>query len=67
MEELIKALQILRKYDNPSYPTGCEHDILRVYVDPAKVSEEDIKLLEDLGFNPESEFNCFYSFKYGSC
>ena len=37
MEDLIKALQILLKYGNPSYPTHCEHDELRVHgIDPEK-------------------------------
>lgn len=67
MEELIKALQIMRKYDNPSRPTHCEHDELRVFVDPALVSEDDLKTLEELGFNPVPEDYCFQSYRYGSC
>jgi hypothetical protein len=66
MKDLIKALQILLKYDNPDYPTGCEHDILRVYVDPVKVSDSDKAELEKLGFNVEEENDCFSSYKYGS-
>jgi len=30
MDDLIKALQILRKYGNPKYPTHCEHDTLYI-------------------------------------
>lgn len=60
MEDLIKALQIFLKYTAASYPTGCEHDILRVYVSPSDVSAEDKTILE------EPEFECFRSYKYGS-
>ena len=67
MENLIKALQILLKYDNPDYPTSCEHDILRIYVDPKLVSNDDIDKLEDLGIDADDEHYCFYSYKYGSC
>lgn len=66
MEDLIKALQIFLKYDNSYAPTGCEHDILRVYVDPEEVSDEDKDKLEELGFDPEEELNCFMSFRFGS-
>lgn len=68
MEDLIKALQIFLKYGNPHNPTHCEHDVLHVDIDPELVSDEDIKLLDDLGFfvsedNPDG----FDSFRYGSC
>ena len=66
MKDLIKALQILLKYDDTDYPTGCEHDILRVYVDPVKVSHADKLELAKLGFNEDTEFDCFSSFKFGS-
>jgi len=68
MEDLIKALQIFLKYDNPSYPTHCEHDVLRVKIDPEGVSEEDLKELDELGFFPDEELGeGFMSYKYGSC
>jgi len=66
MKDLIEALQILLKYDDPDFPTGCEHDILRVYVDPVKVSHADVKKLKELGFNIDLNFSCFYSYKFGS-
>lgn len=69
MEDLIKALQILLKYGNPKYPTHCEHDILFIVgIDPKKVSEEDIKTLEKLGFHVGEEYReeNFYSFRFGS-
>lgn len=69
MDDLIEALQIMRKYGNPKHPTNCEHDVLRVYVDPEKVSDEDKKRLDELGFSPDDELDggCFKSYKFGSC
>jgi hypothetical protein len=65
MDELISALQILRKYGNPSYPTHCEHDVLTVLIEYASVSEEDKVLLKEKGFT-ENENGFFKSFRYGS-
>ena len=67
MEDLIKALQIFLKYKNDQYPTHCEHDELIVNIKPSLVSNEDIKLLDDLGFYMDTEKGYFYSFKFGSC
>ena len=69
MKDLIEALTILLKYGNPDHPTHCEHDIMYVYagVHPDEVSEEDKERLDELGFFVEEEFDCFASFKYGSC
>jgi hypothetical protein len=64
MDKLIEALQILLKYDNPDYPTHCEHDELTVCVDPGLVSEEDIAKLDELGFFVDDD--CFRSYRYGS-
>jgi hypothetical protein len=69
MDDLIKALQILRKYGNPDYPTHCEHDTLYICgIDPLRVSIEDVAELNRLGFPVTSEFGApqFYSHKYGS-
>lgn len=67
MEDLIKALQIFLKYGNPNYPTNCSHDELYVNIDPEKVSEEDLKTLDKLGFFPSEDEYGFSSFKFGSC
>ena len=74
MNSLIKALQIFNKYlkKDPSdyhnrYPTSCEHDILIVHVDPDKVSDEDKKMLNQLGFIPDYDLCNFRSMHYGSC
>ena len=66
MKDLIEALQIFAKYTDTHYPTGCEHDELFVFVDPAEVSDEDKRRLEELGFNPRERGECFYSFRFGS-
>jgi hypothetical protein len=67
MDDLIQALNIFRKYNtDKKYPTGCEHDVLYVYVDPAGVSDEDIKELDKLGFNIDDDIGCFSSFRFGS-
>jgi len=81
MDDLIEALQILGKYcDNPRNPTHCEHDKLTIMeVNPRKVSPEDLKRLEELGFlrendpadedeyddDPDAE-DSFYSYRFGS-
>ena len=67
MEELIKALQILSKYTGSKHATHCEHDVLYVTVDPSLVSDEDKKKLDEMGFFVDSEFDCFASFRHGSC
>jgi hypothetical protein len=68
LENLIKALSILLKYENPSWPCFCEHDQFYVGVNPELVSKEDIEELDKLGFFVDEEFNeCFISFAYGSC
>ena len=69
MEDLIKALQILLKYGNPSYPTHCEHDVMYICgIEPSDVSDEDKKALDKLGFfvDDESGEEGFRSFKFGS-
>lgn len=71
MNDLIEALQILQKYGNDEHPTNCEHDILMVYIenitDSKDVSKEDLSRLEELGFDWDEEYECFTSYKFGSC
>ncbi len=65
MDDLIKALQIFRKYGNSRYPTNCSHDVLYVDIDQSLVSPSDIVELEQLGFRID---DCgFSSFRFGSC
>lgn len=67
MENLIKALQIFLKYANEPWPTHCEHDTLMVIgINKDSVSEEDTKLLDELGFFWSDENDCWVSFRYGS-
>lgn len=67
MEDLIKALHIFLMYGNPRNPTNCSHDELIVAIDPAIVSDEDKKKLEELGFEDDPELDCFRSYRFGSC
>lgn len=65
MEYLIKALQILLKYGNPTHPTHCEHDVLYICgIEPDDVSAEDKVALDELGFFFED--GGFRSFRFGS-
>ena len=68
MNDLIKALQILALYADPEdrRPTNCDHDIFRVSIDPAIVSEEHKTELEELGFYADKSIPCFYSYRFGS-
>lgn len=69
MEDLIKALQILLKYGNPTCPTHCEHDILTIVgIEPVDVSGEDKTALDKLGFFIGNEYgeSAFHSFRFGS-
>lgn len=67
MDDLIKALTILRKYGNPKHPTHCEHDVLYVFIDYDSVSDEDKDTLDDLGFIENSEGGeGFMSYRFGS-
>jgi len=64
LDALIAALQIFRKYDNPTYPTHCEHDVMHVCIEADRVSDEDKKQLEKLGFHVSD--GAFQSYRYGS-
>jgi hypothetical protein len=71
VDDLIKALQILRKYlkEDIRNPTFCEHDILTIVgINPDDVSPEDTAELDRLGFHISTEFGerAFASFRYGS-
>ena len=69
LDGLIVALQILRKYGNPSYPTICEHDIMIICgIKPDDVSDEDKEMLDTLGFFVTNEYgdDAFASSRYGS-
>lgn len=67
MKDLIEALTILSKYPGTDkrYPTGCQHDVLYVYVKPKDVSKEDRERLFALGFLEDDEEDWFYSYRFG--
>ena len=67
MKDLLEAIKIFLKYDNPYSPFHCEHDTLTVDIDPAIVSEGDRDRLEELGFHSFEGDDCFTSFRFGSC
>jgi hypothetical protein len=72
MKDLIEALTILMKYGGADQhaPTHCEHDIFMVAgIDVARdaVSVTDQKRLVQLGFHWNAEFECWASFRFGSC
>ncbi len=68
MKDLIEALKIFEKYiGDKIYPTWAEHDEFGVCCDKENMSEEDIKKLDELGFFYNEEYECFVSYKYGSC
>ena len=65
-DALIEAFTIFRKYDNPRWPTFCDHDTLYIAVAYSKVSDEDKARLETLGFDENSEDDGFMSSEWGS-
>lgn len=66
-DAVIEALQIFKRYENPSLPFHCEHDTLYVCIDPENVSAEDKARLDTLGFFEGGEEPGFMSYRFGSC
>jgi len=68
MKDLVEAFKIFLKYSDNEYPINCQHDIMRVYLDIDYVDMTiiDVEKLEELGFDYDEDFGCFYSHKYGS-
>jgi hypothetical protein len=65
MDDLIKALTILRKYGNHYSPTICSHGKLWIAgIDPGAVSGTDAAELDKLGFFVDEE--AFVSHRFGS-
>jgi len=66
MDDLIEALQILRKYKNVSSPLHCEHDTLYIMaVQREDVSDEDHQRLGELGFYCDED-GMYQSSRFGS-
>lgn len=59
---LAEAFTILAKYNDESYVTDAEHDILYAQVDADKVTDEDMKKLDELGWHVDSEYGCMAMF-----
>ncbi len=66
MKDLLEAITIFAKYSEEKYPCWCGHDVLNICVDPAIVTLEDLKRLEELEFFPSEDEPYFYSFRFGS-
>ena len=64
IDGLIKALMIAKKYENPSCPTHCEHDVMWLCINESLVSDEDKEKLDKLGFFVADDG--FQSHRYGS-
>jgi len=75
MDDLIEALTIFKKYveadDNYAKhnPTHCEHDVFMVCANIKEdaVSDEDKKRLDELSFAWNGEYDCWSSYRFGSC
>ena len=62
-ECFIKGLRIFQKYGGTeaaeSESFGASHEIIYVGTDPAETSEEDKKLLDELGFHECPDNDCW--------
>lgn len=70
MKDLIEALTILAKYGDSYAPTHCEHDVFAVAgikVGKDTVPADDVVRLNALGFHWSDEYDCWASFRFGSC
>jgi hypothetical protein len=63
-EKHIEAFKIFQKYDEKKdgWPLHAEHDTIYCSINPDKVSDEDKKDLEGLGWHSSSEDEHFYHF-----
>jgi hypothetical protein len=54
---IIKGMQILQKYYNSDnqYVCSAEHDIIYMFETDVDVSEEDVSILEELGWSNTEE------------
>ena len=66
MKDLIEALQIFLKYGDPRNPTHCEHDIMMVSIHTNDLEPADKERVEKLGFNWNTEYDCWTSYRFGS-
>lgn len=61
---MIKALEIIKKYADEGAYFSAEHDTIYFPPDNAgeKISKEDLKILEKLGISLDEESDTLYSF-----
>jgi hypothetical protein len=72
LSSLIEALTIIRKYNDPEFPTNCQHDVLFVEgPSPSSMEWQDVDRLTQLGFVwPEQGGDYdggWISFRFGNC
>lgn len=71
MNDLIESLQIFSKYFDATnaYPTHCGPDILalRVADNPDGITSVDRARLEQLSWHFNDEYECWCSYRFGSC
>lgn len=67
LTDLISALSVFAKYNDPIYPTHCENDVLYVVgFHKDSISPDDLRELDRLGFFWDEEDEYFKSFRFGS-
>lgn len=72
MNDLIEGLRIFAEHLPPDshawrWPTNCSHDLLTVCVSVSAVTDPAAReRLEQLGFLPDTEQDCWYSHRFGS-
>lgn len=71
MDDLIEALNLVRPYMTDyqvKYPTGCEHDVLFLNVNPDALPHSVLERLDELSFRPDYDYaDSLTSHKFGSC
>ena len=65
MNDLIEALTIFSKYDDRD-SVYCRHDVLCIFIDPKKLSIDDVVRLAELSFTPNN-VGGFLSYRFGNC
>lgn len=62
MKRMLAGLLILSKYEADS-DTAAEHDVIYAgSIEPSKISTEDLKALDDNGWNWDETLECWYKF-----
>lgn len=65
--DLLEGITILARHPgNAVSPFHCEHDELTICADPAEFTADELQRLDELGFIPDDDDECFSSFRFGS-